>query len=208
MKMKYLLLLALAACGIPKEKPPTVPPVTTTPPEAPKPKGTIREILIEHIPGGENSTCFTWDQNPEPDVNQYNLYISTDGATWGTPVVTDTLKACSASLTQGEQYYAMVTATNTSGLESLPSETLPFRVAYIISDIDFKSTQLVGGEMQMSIEGPEHLMVANEAIVQWSEDLVNWIDIPVRWEFLDGVHTCTIATIDASRAFYRMGFKW
>jgi len=235
--MKYLLLLLTLACAKPQPPdlmpppPPKAPtpapiPVPPTPPSAPvvpvveKPvpmpdpfarfKTPLEQLAVFELEL-PNSTCFEWDPNPEPDVIEYHLYISEDGITWGTPrTTTNSVTACAENLIQGKAYFAMVTAKNTSGLESLPSDLVPFRTSYIVDpkDMLITSTRLSNGDMRFSFEGPAHIMEANGAVVQQSEDLVTWRDIPVEWTYAFGVHTCVVNPGDAQRAFYKMGFKW
>lgn len=68
-----------------------------------------------------------WDANPEPDVNGYRLYIGTEHGTYAQPIqVKGTQQA--VSLPINTLHYAVVTAVNTSGLESTMSEELVFQV--------------------------------------------------------------------------------
>jgi hypothetical protein len=68
-----------------------------------------------------------WDPNPEPDVSEYRLYVGVAHGTY-TPFVPVAGLTKTVSLPKDVLHFAVVTAVNTSGLESLPSTELAFQV--------------------------------------------------------------------------------
>lgn len=68
-----------------------------------------------------------WDPNPEPDVSGYRLYVGTAHGDYS-PFVPVIGIAKTLSLPKDVLHFAVVTAVNTSGLESLPSTELAFQV--------------------------------------------------------------------------------
>jgi Fibronectin type III domain len=75
----------------------------------------------------EQSVTLTWDLNPEPDVAGYILYYGRASSAY-----TDTVNAGNANissvagLADSTTYYFVVTAYNTIGLESLPSDEISY----------------------------------------------------------------------------------
>lgn len=71
-----------------------------------------------------------WDANPEADVAGYRLYCGSQPNRY--EVITDVGKVTEtqvSGLSHGETYYFALTAYNTSGIESLPTEDLVYSVA-------------------------------------------------------------------------------
>ena len=78
-------------------------------------------------PVGAAPVTLTWDANTETDLAGYRVHV---GQTSGQPTSTieagRTTSITLETLSPGETYYVVVTAYNTSGLESLPSEEIAF----------------------------------------------------------------------------------
>lgn len=71
------------------------------------------------------NVTIAWDANPEPDIAEYRLKVGTESGTYGQIFrVAGTQQAISVG--KVGFYYAVVTAVNTSGLESPPSDELVF----------------------------------------------------------------------------------
>jgi hypothetical protein len=127
---------------------------------------TIRGVTA---PTGGSSTAETdvsitmaWDANPEPDVIGYRLYY---GITPGTyPNILDTGGATTKTISPiaPGTYYMVVTAYNTAGLESLPSEELQVVVG---SAIDTQSPVIsdLPGEIVTVPDSPG----GTSAVVSW-----------------------------------------
>jgi hypothetical protein len=80
------------------------------------------------VHGAEGApVTLAWDANPETDLAGYRVYY---GLTSGTPTKTlDVGKATTAilqGLTATTTYYAVITAYNTAGVESFPSDEISF----------------------------------------------------------------------------------
>jgi hypothetical protein len=72
------------------------------------------------------NVTIAWDANPEPDILEYRLKIGTEPGVYGQ--IIKVTAGTQQAITVGKVgfYYAVVTAVNTSGLESLPSDELVF----------------------------------------------------------------------------------
>lgn len=75
----------------------------------------------------DRTVSFTWDANPEPDIDYYNLYVGTFVGVYPIKVKVYGITK-DVDLPVGVLHYAVVTAVNTSGLESEPSNLLVFQV--------------------------------------------------------------------------------
>jgi len=72
-------------------------------------------------------TTLAWDPNTEANIAGYRLHYGTSSGNYTTTVdVGNTTTATASNLTNGQAYYAVVTAYNTSALESLPSNEVSF----------------------------------------------------------------------------------
>ena len=67
-----------------------------------------------------------WDANPEPDIAGYRMHFGTVAGTYPNMVDVGNLVESPLQLPAGGTYYAVVTAYNTAGLESLPSNEVVF----------------------------------------------------------------------------------
>lgn len=98
-----------------------------------------------------------WDANPEPDLMEYRLYVGTSPDAYGPPIkVLTTSKVLSLPRVL---HYVKVTAVNTSGLESLPSNVLIFQV-FATGEGVAPSAPIglrVGGSLQVSLESSHDL---------------------------------------------------
>lgn len=72
-----------------------------------------------------------WNKNPEPDVYRYKVYIGTSSGqyTQNYDVTDGTTQLTLAESDTSSIYYAVVTAIDTSELESIPSNEIGFQVS-------------------------------------------------------------------------------
>ena len=126
------------------------------------------EVVAPAPPGGGStsetdvSVTMAWDANPEPDVIGYRLYYGTVSGTY--PNILDAGGSTTltiAPIAPGT-YYMIVTAYNTAGLESLPSEELQVVVG---SAIDTQSPVIsdLPGEIVTVPDSPG----GTSAVVSW-----------------------------------------
>lgn len=76
-----------------------------------------------HPPTG--SVTLQWDPNTEPDLAGYKVYSSTLSGLYGDPIATlppSVTTYQSTGLVKGVTYFFVVSAYNSQGIESLPSE--------------------------------------------------------------------------------------
>ena len=106
------------------------------------------------------NVTLAWDQNPEPDISHYRLYVGTSSGVYGPSIpVGETTKTL--SLPKNVLHFAVVTAVNTSGLESPGSKELCFQV--FTTGEGKAPSQPVGlkktGSISISIEKSEDLQI-------------------------------------------------
>ena len=71
---------------------------------------------------GSQSLLLVWNPSPDADVSGYILYYGTASGNYNhTNYIANVTNATVTGLTEGFTYFFVVTATNTTGLESLPS---------------------------------------------------------------------------------------
>jgi fibronectin type 3 domain-containing protein len=71
-----------------------------------------------------SSATLTWDPNTDPDLASYRVYQSTTPGVYGTAIATVPAGASTytmTGLTLGTTYYFRITAVDSTGNESLPS---------------------------------------------------------------------------------------
>lgn len=96
-------------------------------------------LLVASTAGAQTQKVkvrFFWDQNPEPDIASYSFFIGLASGEYGEPrtvLPTDLYEwegvshpSIMMDLDVETSYFAVVTAKNTAGLESLPSDELIF----------------------------------------------------------------------------------
>ena len=72
-------------------------------------------------------TTLAWNPNTETNIAGYRLHYGTSSGNYTTTVdVGNTTTATPSNLTNGQAYYAVVTAYNTASLESLASNEVSF----------------------------------------------------------------------------------
>ena len=88
---------------------------------------TLLGLLALTRAGYGASTTLAWDANTESNLAGYRLHYGTAQGNYTTTLdVGKTTSAMLSSLTSGQAYYAVVTAYNTSQLESLASNEVSF----------------------------------------------------------------------------------
>ena len=119
-----------------------------------------------------------WDENPEPDVTAYRVYI--DGVLAGE--VDATVRAWDVSTEPGTEYFVQLSALNGLGFESELSRPWHF----VVNE---------NGQTTAPPSPPGGIWAEKALEVEASEDGRNWAPV-VRW--IDGEAT--------SRRFYRL--RW
>lgn len=85
-------------------------------------------FLTGVIASADNATA-SWDANPEPDIAGYHLYYGTASGSYShTLDVSSGTSVSVSNLDPGTEYFFVVTAYNTSGMESPPSEEQTYTV--------------------------------------------------------------------------------
>ena len=123
------------------------------------------------------SVTLAWDPSPDPDVAGYNLAYGP--STHNYTNVVDVGNSTSFSLfglVIGATYYMAVTAYNSLGVESPPSD----EVVYTVPDGTYRPKFESGSSLNMS-NGSFHLSLGadpgQEVVIQASTDLVHWVSI-------------------------------
>lgn len=83
--------------------------------------------VVGQHPGASptGSVTLRWDPNTEPDLAGYKVYSSTLSGLYGDPIATlppSVTMYQSTGLVKGVTYFFVVSAYNSQGIESLPSE--------------------------------------------------------------------------------------
>lgn len=90
---------------------------------------SLAVLALVAVSSGSNSVNLAWDPNPEPDIAGYRIHLGTESGKYSTITEVGNVSATTlAGLDIDTTYYAVVTAFNTSGLESLPSNEISFVV--------------------------------------------------------------------------------
>jgi fibronectin type 3 domain-containing protein len=70
-------------------------------------------------PAGPGTATLSWNPNTEPDVAGYRVYVGLASGVYGPPIDAGHLTTLQVTnLALGQTYYFVVTAVNTSNLES------------------------------------------------------------------------------------------
>jgi hypothetical protein len=76
--------------------------------------------LAAAVPVSAATATLAWDQNPEPDVTNYNVFVSTQPGNFSSPIpVGNRTTWTFTGLQHGRQYYFAVQAQSSSGLSAL-----------------------------------------------------------------------------------------
>ncbi len=112
------------------------------------------------------SVSLAWDANPEPDVVGYRLYSGTESGRYSTVTDVPDQTTATIGLPSAGTYYVVVTASNSAGLESLPSSELVVEVTP------------VDGEPPVFVTFPKDIVTVpdspggSHAVVSWAEPTV------------------------------------
>jgi hypothetical protein len=122
-----------------------------------------------------NNITFAWNANPEPDIAGYRLHW---GAVQGMPSTTidvGNVTTYGIFLLPGT-YFAVVTAYNEAGLESLPSNELIFAIPETGSNPPTPTLIILrpNGVVQGGIKFVFNVPTGQCLIIEKSIDLVNW----------------------------------
>ena len=82
-------------------------------------------VVGQHPEVPTGSVTLQWDPNTEPDLAGYKVYSSTLSGLYGDPIATlppSVTTYQSTGLVKGVTYFFVVSAYNSQGVESLPSE--------------------------------------------------------------------------------------
>jgi hypothetical protein len=120
----------------------------------------------------EVSVTLAWDANPETNVVSYRLYYGTASQSL-TNVVDSGLQLTASvnGLREGTTYYFAVTARNSDGLESLPSEEISYQAPGLT--LLMSPPAVPGDPMRLRFEavpGQPYELLA-------SDDLTNWATV-------------------------------
>lgn len=97
---------------------------------------TANSQAIRTIAPGETTVTIAWQPNPEPDLDHYVIYIAREDTQYSTPTPDTLVQAIFPRAWQDDSLFCFVTAVDTAGNESQPSEKIVFVPAVIA--LDFK----------------------------------------------------------------------
>ena len=148
------------------------------------------------------SVTLAWDPNPEPDVAGYRLLYRE--ATSEQVMIIDVGAGTMATvpeLREGRTYLFAVTAYNLAGLESLPSDELPYTVPAPPIVLKLQPINGFSGAFHVSFS----TFAGFRYQLQMSEDLSNWTTLWEQEAAFDGeeIHYVDISSPPPLRRFYR-----
>ena len=114
---------------------------------------------------GGLQVTLAWNANPESDIAGYRLYFGTESGIRSTMVDVGNVTTSPLGLPAAGTYFAVVTAYNTFGLESLPSSEITLTVPGAPSDV---TAPTISGMPSDIVSLPDQPGGAT-AIVHWSQ---------------------------------------
>jgi len=109
--------------------------------------------------GGTRSISLTWDPVPDPDVIGYHLYYGNSSGNYTTMIdVPNTTTATVLNLPTHQTYFSVVTAYDSTGIESFPSNEVSFVVPNLPPVVNI--TNPVNGT---AFNGPRSLSISANA---------------------------------------------
>ena len=92
--------------------------------------GIILFLSLASQTKATGSATLQWDQNPEPDIAGYRLFYGPASGSYDQQIdVGNTTASTVSNLADGGTYFFVVTAYNTAGMQSLPSNEVSATVA-------------------------------------------------------------------------------
>lgn len=86
-------------------------------------------LCLAWTAGAASQVSLAWEPSPDADVTAYRLYWGGAAGTWTNHhALGNVTNAVFSDLTPGGRYYFVVTALNTAGLESDPSNEVSYSV--------------------------------------------------------------------------------
>ncbi len=115
-----------------------------------------------------------WDPSQDPDVTGYCLYCGTACGNYSTRIpVSAVTNASIPGLQEGTTYFFVITASNSSGLESLPSQELSWRMPDVRLDIHVIPTNGMPVSVSITGSGP----IPDRWTLKQSLDLRTWTTV-------------------------------
>lgn len=155
--------------------------------------------------GPVESAILVWDPNLEPDIAGYRLYYGVSSGNYTESIdVGNTTTVAVPNLAVGTTYVFVVTAFNSLGLESLPSNEESFTTGELPAAISAMN-RLPDGSIQFTVTRAASLEGTSAAgpvgtapamVIQVSTDLTNWN----LWVLLENPAATQVLT-DADAAF-------
>ncbi len=160
------------------------------------------------------SITLTWDADASPDIAGYRLYSGTSSGTYTESIdVGNITVATIPNLTAGITYFCVVTAYNTAGLESGPSNEASFTLPVLDQPqppqqsrpVLSESRRLPDGSFQFTLSSPTG--VVNGVSIFFSNDLKTWTLLTSAASKASGNGTVVVTDQGAAlvnRRFYRV----
>jgi hypothetical protein len=126
-----------------------------------------------------SSVTLAWNPSPSSGVAGYRLYYGTSNGNYPLILnVGNTTSATLSGLTPGQRYYLVVTAYNTIGFESLPSNQISFTISATGSPFNIISTSYADLVWENTITGERSIWIMQNGVFSSS---INLPTIPTEW---------------------------
>ena len=163
------------------------------------------------VPGvfGSASVTLAWDPSPDPDVVGYRVYVGQSSGVYAPPVdLGNQTSVTISNLQEGIPYFFAVTAYNSLGLESDPSNEVSFTPPIVDPPRDPNAPLFTRARLLMkpqmtftaAIEGPVDQIYRIEA----SEDLRNWALLQTLTNVTGSIQVSDLDSSNHEMRFYRV----
>jgi hypothetical protein len=126
-----------------------------------------------------SSVTLAWNPSLSSGIAGYRLYYGTSNGNYPLILnVGNTTSATLSDLTPGQRYYLVVTAYNTIGFESLPSNQISFTISATGSPFNVISTGYADLVWENTITGPRSIWVMQNGVLY---SAINLPTIPIQW---------------------------
>lgn len=155
-------------------------------------------ILLQFPALAVQSVTLAWDGSPDPSVVGYHVYYGTDSHDYTDMIaVGNATSATLSGLHEGVTYYFAVTAYDTLGLESVPSNEVSYTVPRIQLDIEPSPLQGFPYAVLVSSSG----VIATAWSLQASPDLKTWRTL---YAGTNSAVSVTVMTSNSPEMFFRV----
>jgi hypothetical protein len=158
---------------------------------------------------GSASVTLAWDPSPDLDVAGYRVYVGQFSGVYAPPIdVGSQTTVVVSNLQQGVTHYFVVTAYNSSGLESDPSNEIHYTPPIVTGPTELSAPVITTPRLSSAppmafvaiVDGPPNRIYRIEV----SEDLKIWTPLQTLTSATGSVHIVDEDAVSHERRFYRV----